>query len=79
MLSILQQYFMWCTILTGGMLIFSSLICIFAQDWIYRIHSKWFNMTREQFTVVLYSFIGLFKIVFIVFNLVPYIALLIMG
>jgi hypothetical protein len=29
--------------------------------------------------VVIYSFLGLFKIVFLVFNVVPYMALLIVG
>jgi len=50
---------------------------IFAPDLVYRTQSKWFPIPRETFNVVMYSFIGLFKIVFIVFNVVPYIALLI--
>jgi hypothetical protein len=36
-------------------------------------------MPRPTFTVVFYSFIGLFKIFFLFFNLVPYLALLIIG
>jgi hypothetical protein len=43
------------------------------------MHSKWFPMPREMFNVVIYSFIGLFKIVFLVFNVVPWVALLIIG
>jgi hypothetical protein len=53
--------------------------CIFAPDLVYLTQSKWFPIPRETFNVVVYSFIGLFKIVFIVFNVVPYIALLIIG
>ncbi len=34
---------------------------------------------REIFDVVIYAFLGLFKIVFLVFNAVPYLALLIVG
>jgi len=50
-----------------------------AQDWVYSIHSKWFHIPREAFNIALYSFLGLFKIMFFIFNLVPYLALLIIG
>ncbi len=73
----LTTFFMWCTILNAGLLIFSFLICAFAGDWVYRMHNKWFSIPRETFNVVIYSFLGLFKIFILIFNLVPYVALLI--
>ena len=75
----LTTFFMWCTILNIGLLLFASLILVFAGDFVYRIHSKWFPMSREMFNVVTYSFLGLFKSVVLIFNVVPYVALLIMG
>ncbi len=44
-----------------------------------RTQCKWFSIPRETFNVVIYSFIELFKIVFPVFYVVPYVALLIVG
>jgi hypothetical protein len=44
-----------------------------------RTQSKWFPLPRETFNVGIYSFLGLFKIVFLVFNLIPYVALVIVG
>lgn len=73
-----QTFFMWCTIINGALLVFSALICAFAGDWIYRMHGTLFSLPRESFNVVLYGFIGVFKILFLVFNLVPYLALLIL-
>lgn len=73
----LTRFFMWCTIINGALLLFWTSAAIMAPDRVYRIQSKWFPLPRETFTVVFYSFLGVFKIVFIVFNLVPYIALLI--
>lgn len=73
-----QAFFMWCTIINGALLVFSALICAFAGDWIYRMHGTLFSLPRESFNVVLYGFIGVFKILFLVFNLVPYLALLIL-
>lgn len=75
----LTSFFMWCTILNGALLTLSAVICMPAQDWVYSMHGKWFHIPREAFNVALYSFIGLFKIMFFIFNLVPYLALLIIG
>ncbi len=75
----LQTFFLWCTIINGSLLVFWTLIVVFASDWVYRTQSKWFPISREVFNVVIYSFLGLFKIVFLVFNAVPYIVLLIIG
>jgi len=78
-IQMLTRFFMWCTILNGGLLILSFLFCTFFGDWVYQMHSKWFPMPRETFNVVIYSFVGLLKIVFLVFNVVPWVALLIIG
>ena len=78
-LTTLQTFFMWCTIINGSLLVFSAVMCTCAGDWVYRIQSRWFPISREAYNVAIYSFIGLFKIFFLVFNLIPYIALLIVG
>ena len=75
----IRTFFMWCTILNVALLVLSSLICVCARDWVYRMHSKWFSISRETFNVAIYSFIGLYKILVFVFNLIPYVALLIVG
>ena len=75
----IRAFFMWCTIVNAALLVWSFLVCAYARDWIYRMHSKWFPMPSETFNVAIYSFIGLYKVLVIVFNAVPYIALLIVG
>ena len=78
-IQILTTFFMWYTIIDGGILILWTVFSVFAPDLVYRTQSKWFPIPRETFNVVIYSFFGLFKIVFLVFNVVPYMALLIVG
>lgn len=78
-LETLTSFFMWCTIFDGGLLIFWTLFCLFAPNLVYRVQSAWFPMPRETFDVVIYSFIGAFKLLFIVFNVIPYLALLMLG
>jgi hypothetical protein len=75
----LTTFFMWCTIINGALLVYWSIMSILAPNLIYRTQGKWFPMPRETFNVVMYSFLGLFKIFFLVFNVVPYVALLIIG
>jgi len=75
----LTRFFMWCTIMNGAMLVLSTTMLMLAPGLVYRIHGKWFAISREAFNVAIYSFIGLFKIIFLIFNVVPYVALLIVG
>ena len=75
----LTTFFMWCTIINGALLALWTIMLILAPDLVYRMQSKWFPIPRETFNVVIYSFIGLFKIIFLFFNVVPYVALLIVG
>ena len=75
----LTKFFMWCTIINLGLLILTSIACIFLADFSYRMNNRFFSISRETFNIAVFSFIALFKIVVIVFNIAPYIALLIIG
>lgn len=78
-ISILTNFFLWCTIINGSLLVIWTVVSMLAPDIIYSLQSKWFPIRRDAFDVILYCYLGLFKIFFIVFNLVPYLALLIVG
>lgn len=75
----ITDFFMWCTIINGGLLILWTLFIFFAPDLVYRTQHRWIPITREHFDLLIYGFLGLFKIFFLVFNLVPFLALLIIG
>jgi hypothetical protein len=75
----LTTFFMWCAVINGALLALWTTIFMLAPDLVYRTQSKWFTIPRETFNVVFYAFLGLFKVLFLVFNVVPYVALLIVG
>lgn len=75
----LTSFFMWCTIIDAGFLFFLVFIYLLAPNLAYRLQSKFIPISRETFHVVFYSFIGLFKVLVLVFNVVPWIALLIIA
>ena len=64
----LTRFFMWCTIMNGALLALWTTMLIWAPDLVCRTQSRWFPISRETFDVVIYSFLGLFKIIFLVFN-----------
>lgn len=78
-IHLLTRFFMWCSIINGSLLIMWTLIHISAPNLIYNLQSFWFPMRKETFDVVFYCFIGLFKFLFLFFNLIPFISLLIIG
>ena len=73
----LKSFFMWCTIINGALLVFSIIVSILIPDLVYSIQGKLFHITQESFSLVFYSFLGLFKIFWLVFNVTPYVALVI--
>lgn len=75
----LTKFFMWCTLINGGILVLWGMLCLFALDVGYRIQSAFFPVSRETFNIAIYAFMGAFKICFMLFNLVPYLALLIVS
>lgn len=48
---------------------------MFAPDLVYRTQYKWFPLSQEVFGETMYRFLGLFKLLFLMFNLVPWLAL----
>ncbi|MGB5439317.1 MAG: DUF6868 family protein [Gammaproteobacteria bacterium] len=75
----LTTFFMWCTIINGSILLLWAAFCLLTPDLVYRTQSLFFPIPRQTFDVIIYAFLGLFKIFFLVFNVVPFVALLIMG
>lgn len=71
------EFFKWCTIINGCLLVSLFIIGIIGLDLVYSVHGKLFQIPREAINVAYYSFLGLYKIIWLVFNAVPYAALLI--
>ncbi len=65
----------WSAVINIGLLLWWSLWILFAHDFVYRIHSKWFKISVEKFDAIHYAGMAFYKITIIVFNVVPYLAL----
>lgn len=73
-LEVIRDILMWCSLINAALLIFLFVILTAGRKWVYSIHSKLFPITEEQFNMIIYSFFAFYKIVIIVFNIIPYVA-----
>lgn len=65
----------WCTIINMGFLLFWALCFLFCRSFIHRVHGRMFEISAPTMNSIHYSGMFFFKILIIVFNLVPYLAL----
>ena len=75
----LQSFFGWCALLNMAVLTIWWMMILVASDWIYRLHTRWFGMSRETFDAMHYGGMGLYKVAIYLFFIVPWLALVIMA
>lgn len=78
-LEMIRSALAWCSLINLGLLLWWFLFFKVAHDWTYRLHSKWFNLPVDRFDTIHYAGMIFFKISILLFNLIPYFALRIIG
>jgi hypothetical protein len=76
--SLLTTFFGYLTIVIGIIYTFSSIAIMFFQDSMVSIQKRFFKLDEDYLKKVLWLYIAFFKILFIVFVVGPYLALLLM-
>lgn len=74
-----RDFFLWCTVVNFGILLVWFFAFAAAHDWMRSFHGRWFRLSDSQFDAIHYALMGAFKIGVLLFNLVPLIALWIVG
>jgi hypothetical protein len=73
-IDMLGNFLFWCLMINIGLYMFWVLLFIAGRG-VFKIHEKLFHITDVQINVIVYSFLGAYKILLIFFILIPYIAL----
>ncbi|MBC8378097.1 MAG: hypothetical protein H8E62_02895 [Planctomycetes bacterium] len=73
-ISEIRDFLMWCSVINVALMILLFLILWLGRSWVYKMHSKMFPITEQQFNVIIYSFLGVYKLLVYMFNIIPYIA-----
>ena len=78
-LAMVREALLWCAVINYSILLVWWLFFLLAHDWMYRLHGRWFHLSVEQFDALHYGGMTVFKIGILLFNLVPSIALRLVG
>jgi hypothetical protein len=78
-IAVVRKALLWCAVINYGVLIMWWLFFLFTHDWMHGLHSRWFHLSVEQFDALHYTGMALYKVGILLLNLVPYIALRIVG
>jgi hypothetical protein len=71
----IRRVLLWCAVINYGILLIWFLVFMLAHDWMYRLHGRWFHLSVEQFDMLHYAGMSVYKLGIILLNLVPYFAL----
>ena len=75
----IREFLGWCATINIGFLVLSSVMILLFGKPISRLHGKMFGLEEERLRQHFYEFLGNFKILVLIFNVAPYLALRIMG
>ena len=73
----MTEFFKYCSIINFSILLISFIMISMTKDFTYNVHSKlgYWEGSKEAHKQSMYSLLGNYKILIIVFNVVPYFAL----
>lgn len=74
-MELLRQVLGWSLALNYLILLIWFLVFIYARTWMQSLHGRWFNLNDQTFDAIHYAVMAGYKILIMVFNLVPFIVL----
>ena len=75
----LREFLGWCLVINGGLMIFTFIMISAVGDLAARFHARMFKLEPDAVRLEFYRYMANYKIAIIVFNLVPYLTLLMMS
>jgi hypothetical protein len=74
-LDTLREVLLWSLVVNYGILVVWFAAFTLAHDLLYRVHSRWFTLSRETFDALHYGGMAVYKIGTLLLNLAPLVAL----
>ena len=75
----IESFIGWCTVINIAILLLSTILIAALRKPIMRIHTKILPLSEEELLKAYFHYLAIYKIGIILFNLTPYIALILMG
>ncbi len=74
-----RGFFLWCTVINYGVLLLWAVVFLVAHETLRWWYGKWARLSADQFDIFNLAGIALYKLGILLFNLVPCVALYIIG
>lgn len=74
-IELIRDFLLWCVVINYGVLLLWFASFRLARNWMYRLHTQWFQISPERFDGFHYMAMAIYKIGIFLLNLAPYLAL----
>ena len=71
----IMEFLGWCSIINIGFLILSAIFLLIFNNIVLKIHTKMINLDKVYLQQSYFKYLAQYKILIIIFNIVPYFAL----
>jgi len=71
----IKRVLLWSVGINYGVLLVWFGVFVYAHEWMYRLHTRWFKLSVETFDALHYAGLSIYKIGVILLNLAPLVAL----
>ncbi len=78
-LADLREILIWSLVVNWAILLIWFAAFRLGHDWMYRLHGKWFQLSRETFDALHYGGMAAYKIGVLLLNVAPLVGLLALG
>lgn len=71
----LQTFLGWNLVIHFGMLLLVVMLLTLGKSWVFSMHQKFFDLSKEQLSRSYFNFIAIYKLLVMVFIVVPYVVI----
>jgi len=71
----LKEFFLLCAVINYAILLIWFGAFVMARAQLHDLHSRWFRLSDRAFDITMYAGMAVYKLMILIFALVPYIAL----
>ena len=70
-----RKFLGWCLVINIGFLIYWIPALTLGNEFVFQIHTCWFDIPHDRFDEIHYTMMGYYKLMVILFNVTPYLVL----
>ena len=74
-MELLSALLGWSALINYIVLLIWAGFILFGRQFVYRLHGSFFKLSNEQFDMIHYTSMAVYKLLILVFNLVPFVVL----